>query len=160
MFYRLLGVLGIASLIIGMGYLNNKQAKELATQSAQLTTYSGLVEELIKESELYILGIEARDETSRQYLELIRELQDEQNTLRNDLRDGRKRVLVKATCPTTSGGKTDSSSPATYNDGLPELDPSAGDLYLDFRSAYIREHTAFRDLQEHVRQHCNQRVKL
>lgn len=154
MFYRLLGVLGVASLIIGMGYLNNKQAKELAVQSAQLAAYSELVEELIKESELYILGIEARDASSRQYLELIQELQDEQNTLRNDLRDGRKRVLVKATCP-DYGRTDDGDSSPPYIDGLPELAGNARQDYLHFRAAYQLEHQAFKDLQEHVRQHCN-----
>lgn len=160
MIAKIVSYIAVAALVVLLLYLNNEQAKQLGINETQLVAYSQLVDEMSAEQEAYLQGTQARDAVSTQYLELIQRLQNEQTTLRSDLATGRKRVLVKATCPTTSSGKTNSSSPATYNDGLPELDPSAGDLYLDFRSAYIREHSAFRDLQEHVRQHCNQRVKL
>lgn len=156
MIAKIVSYIAVAALVVLLLYLNNEQAKQLGINETQLVAYSQLVDDMSAEQEAYLQGTQARDAVSTQYLELIQRLQNEQTTLRSDLATGRKRLLVSATCPTTSE-TPDSGATSAYYAGLPQLTASAGELHLLFRDAYQREHRALIDLQNHVSLNCKTR---
>ena len=158
MILRIVLALTVTAVIALLGYLNNEQTKQLAIHEHQLAEYSSLVSTMIDEQAVYDRKLTARDKVSEQFLETIKELNDEKSTLARDLANRTKRVYVKATCAPVSAA-SDSFPTSSHDAVLPELDPSAGLIYLDFREQYQLQYRAFRDLQDHVRTNCTSGVK-
>lgn len=153
MIYKLLGASAAVAFLIGLLYLNNQQAVELAIQEKQLGQYSSLVQQMVTEQEEFHVKLEAQYAVTTKHLLLIKELDNEKSSLANDLATNRKRVFVNATCP-TNRAEADSSSPAPHVDGVPELNPELRQDYLDFRHQYRLQYAALNDLQAYVKEYC------
>lgn len=138
---------------VGILALNNAQVRELAAMEVHLQAQTKLITDMLLEQLEYEDKLAIRDTTITDYINFTEELEREKSDLTRQLAAGTKRVLVKASCPSESRAE-DSSSPSSRNETVAELAPDSRQYYLDFRSAYLREHQALIDLQNYVASTC------
>lgn len=94
----------------------------------------------------------ARDQIDAKYTEELSRAKNEIDGLRAAVDDGRKRLRVKASCPTVVSG---SASTASVSDAAGvELDRAARSDYFSLRERVITTEKRLAGLQEYVRNVC------
>lgn len=153
MLKRAMIYIAIIGAFVGVLALNNAQVRELAAMEVHLQAQTKLITDMLLEQLEYGDKLAVRDTAIADYINFTEELEREKSDLTRQLAAGTKRVLVKASCPSESRA-ADSSSPSSRNETVAELAPDSRQYYLDFRSAYLREHRALIDLQNYVASTC------
>lgn len=94
----------------------------------------------------------ARDQIDAKYTEELSRAKSEISDLRAAVDDGRKRLRVKASCPTVVPGATGAASVSDAE--RPELDPAARSDYFSLRERVITTEKRLAGLQEYVKNVC------
>ena len=153
MLKRAMIYIAIIGAFVGVLALNNAQVRELAAMEVHLQAQAKLISDMLLEQLDYEDKLNVRDATIADFITFTENLENEKSDLTRQLAAGTKRVYVKASCPPESS-TADSSSPSSRNEAVAELAPDSRQYYLDFRSAYLREHRALIDLQNYVASTC------
>ena len=92
-------------------------------------------------------------ELDRIHTEKLTDALSENNRLAADIADGRRRLLVKASCPSTA--RTDTTATTSVDDaGTAELDPIARQDYYALRRQVTLTESALAGLQGYVKEVC------
>ncbi len=142
--YAVIGLSALAAVLF-VGFLmhdRGRLADELSASRAEVV-------QLQADAELAAQAQAARDALDRKYIQEMSDARRENDSLRAAVDAGRKRVLVKASCP-----KPVPSSPgATGLDDAnqPTLTAAAGQDYFRLREQIVETEKQLAGLQEYVR---------
>lgn len=131
-------------------------ANERSAHQADLATISNAAarqvrEALAKQQEAQ----QALAELDRKQTQELRNALDENDRLRGDVADGRRRLRLKASCPTGSGNVPGSPGAAGLADGAgPRLDAAAERDYWRLRDGITTARSQIAGLQQYIRKVC------
>jgi prophage endopeptidase len=101
-------------------------------------------------------AMDARDAIDSQYAKDLLHARLENDTLRDAVASGSKRLRIKATCPSVSNP---TSAPRLADGGDAELAESARQDYHDLRASIIEKESQLAGLQAYVTQVCLMKPK-
>lgn len=93
-------------------------------------------------------------ELDRIHTEKLTDALSENNRLAADIADGRRRLLVKASCPSTARTDTAATTTSVDDAGTAELDPIARQDYYALRRQVTLTESALAGLQGYVKEVC------
>jgi len=131
-------------------------ANERTAHQADLATISNAAaqqvrEALAKQQEAQ----QAVADLDRKHTEEMRNAKDENDRLRGDVADGRRRLQLKASCPASGSNLPNTTSTTSLGDGTgPRLDEAAERDYWSLRSGIATARNQIAALQQYVREVC------
>lgn len=148
-------IAGIAlaiALLSGLLFLSNLRS-ELVGLRANLAVANQTIADLQAAGERYEQANKARDAVDAKYTKELTNALAENDNLRTAVSDGRKRLLVKATCPSVRAGAD--AGPAVVVDGATaELSADARQDYHRLRDDLITSEKKLAGLQAYVATVC------
>jgi prophage endopeptidase len=94
-------------------------------------------------------------ELDRKHTEEMKNALDENDRLRGDVTDGRRRLRLQASCPASGGNVPNATGTAGLGDGaIPRLDDAAERNYWRLRAGIITARNQVAALQQYVREVC------
>jgi prophage endopeptidase len=98
---------------------------------------------------------QAVSELDRKHTEEMKNALDENDRLRGDVADGRRRLRLQASCPASSGNVPNATGTAGLGDGAaPRLDDAAERDYWRLRDGIATTRSQVAALQQYVREVC------
>lgn len=143
--YLLIALFAVVAVLGGFVLKSNRDA--LLREVDQAKTQVAQLEQQARQA---IQALEARDELDKQRFKEMTDAKNQIDTLRDQLAAGTKRVLVRATCPTTVPAAASTSSMDDARE--PTLTADARQDYLRLRGQIVTTEAQLQGLQDYVRQ--------
>lgn len=131
-------------------------ANERSAHQADLAAISNAAAQQVREA----LGKQqeaqqAVADLDRKHTEELKSAKDENDRLRGDVADGRRRLQLKASCPASGSNLPNATSTASLGNGSgPRLDDAAERDYWSLRSGIATARNQIAALQQYVREVC------
>ncbi|MDF7211053.1 MULTISPECIES: lysis protein [Proteus] len=155
--WKLYIVIVIVGIVAGGCVLINAQAKRINTQAEKINTLTKNNKELTNTLEEqkainadYQVRIERLNQLDIKYTQELASAKNEIDGLRDDIRNGSKRVYVKAECPAVTKNSTESGS----NENTTRLNKAVEQDYLRLREMIVENEQQTLYLQNYIRTEC------